>query len=167
MDMAQEARSRYTPVTGKAPTEARLPRMGGYQTADSHGKYQALKDNGATPVVQRLIEELKDGNQSWGVEETVKVLHTEEHRDRVEPGRHEADSYGAHDGKGYGAFRPRYFFSHVRCAVETCKSPIGVDEADNEGDAIGRPSRVVSEVGEDKAGFLVRGRFSRDSNKDY
>ncbi len=41
-------------------------------------------------------------------------------------------------------------FSHVGGAVEAGEGPVGVDEPDYEGDAIGGPAGVIDEVGEDK-----------------
>lgn len=58
------------------------------------------------------------------------------------------------------------FLSEVRGAVQTGKSPICIYEADDEGDAVFAPSRVVDEGGEDEAGVLVGWCYGGDGDED-
>jgi hypothetical protein len=49
------------------------------------------------------------------------------------------------------------FFGHVGGAVEAGEGPVGVDEADYEGNAVGGPAGVVDEVGKDELRSLAGG----------
>ena len=46
-------------------------------------------------------------------------------------------------------------------AVQTCKSPVRIDQTNNKCDTIGRPSGVVDEVGKDESSSLVGGSLCR------
>lgn len=112
------------------------------------------------------MKELEDRDKSRGGEQGVQVIEAEEHGDGVEPGGDEADGDGAHDGDGDHFLRAVDLFRQMGCAVETSKGPVGVDQADDKGDAVRRPSRVVDEVGEDEFGVLVRGGFGGHDDQD-
>ena len=58
------------------------------------------------------------------------------------------------------------FFCEVRGAVETCKGPVSVDEADDKGDGVGVPARVVFKVREDETGGSVRGSGAGDRDEN-
>lgn len=59
-----------------------------------------------------------------------------------------------------------HFFGEMGGAIEACKTPIGVDESDDEGNAVLLPASVVDKSCEDKFGILVRGRGGRNGNED-
>ena len=54
----------------------------------------------------------------------------------------------------------------MRSAVEAGESPVGINKANDECNAVGGPSCVVREVGKDNAGLLMGGRLRRDRDED-
>lgn len=54
----------------------------------------------------------------------------------------------------------------MRCTVQTSKGPIGIYEANDEGDSWLRPTRVIDEGGEDELGMFVGGRGCWDGDED-
>ena len=139
--------------------------MAGDLAPDTGGNDQALEYNRTGLVDERLVEELQNRNQRRRVEDVVKVVETEKHGDRVEPGGDEANGHGAHDGNGNHLFRARNFLGHEGGAVETGKSPVGVDQTHDECNAARGPARVVDKGRKDKFGILVRGSFGRDDDE--
>lgn len=166
MNLGQKPRKRHALIPRKAPTKPALPRMTRDLAANARGNNHTLEDDGAGLTAQGLVEQLEDRHVSRGGEEGVQVIETEEHADGVEPSGDEADGDGAHDGDGDHAFGAVDLFGHVGGAIQTGKGPVGVDEADDEGDAVGGPARVVDEVGEDEFGGLVGGGFGGDDDHD-
>ncbi len=97
------------------------------QTSNTSGHDQAFQNNCSSFGAQSLIEKCEDRNAGDVAEETVEVLHAEEHGDGVEPGGYEADGYGSHDGDWDHFLWPMNFFSEMGGAVEAGKSVICVD----------------------------------------
>lgn len=135
-------------------------------TSNARRNDHTLEHNRAGLATQRLVEELENRHIGRGGEESVQIIEAEEHADGIEPSGDEADGDGAHDGDGNHFLGPMNLFGHVGGAVETGKGPVGVDEADDEGDAVGGPAGVVDEVGEDEFGVLVGGGFGGDDDHD-
>ena len=166
MHVTQKLSERQTPVPGETPAEPRLPGVGSDQAAYAGSDDQALEDDRTAPVRQGLVEELEDGDERGRVEEAVEILHAEEHGDGVEPGRDETDGHRAHDGDGYHLFRAGDLLCHVGCAIQASECPVCVDQADNEGDPVGRPAGIVDEVCEHELGFLVGWGLCRNGHED-
>ena len=137
------------------------------QAAKARRNDQGLQEDGAALVVQRTVEQLQDRHEGGRRRDFGEVAHyAEEYGDGEEPGGHEADGYGAHDGDRDHAFGLVHFLGHVGCAVEAGEGPVGVDEADNEGNAALAPARVVDEGRKDESGMLVCGRGCGDGDQD-
>lgn len=111
-----------------------------------------------------MIEESEDGDEGVCSLEVVEIIHAEEEGDGVEPGGDEADGDGAHDGDGDHFLGLVDFLREVGGAVEAGEGVVGVDETDDEGDAVGRPAGVVDEIGKDELGVLMRGRLRGDGD---
>ncbi len=140
--------------------------MTGNHAADSGGNDQPFEHDRPGLHAEGLVVELQDGNSGEGGEQTVEVLHAEEHGHGVEPRRHEADGDGSHDGDRDHPLGPMNLLRHVCGTVEAGKGPIRVDQANDKGDAVRSPAGVVDEVGEDEFGFLMSGRLGRDDDHD-
>lgn len=167
MHLRQPLVARQAPIPREAPAQAALPRMARNQAAKARRNDQDLQEDGAALVVQRTVEQLQDRHEGGRRRDFGEVAHdAEEHGDGEEPGGHEADGYGAHDGDRDHAFGLVHFLGHVGCAVETGEGPVGVDEADDEGNAALAPARVVDKGREDEFGMLVRGRGCGDGDQD-
>ncbi|KAL2384445.1 hypothetical protein RJZ90_001925 [Blastomyces dermatitidis] len=167
VDLGQVLVEREAAVARKGPAQARLPRMRGDLAAEAGAEDQGFQGDGAGFAVQGLVEELEDGDAGRRADECLEVTQAEEHGHAVEPGGGEADGDGAADGNGDGALRARDLLGKVGGRVKTGEDPIGVDEADDEGDAVGFPACVVDEGGKDEFGVLVRGGLGRDGDDDH
>ena len=53
----------------------------------------------------------------------------------------------------------------MRGTVEAGEGPIRVDQANDKGNTVRSPSRVVAKVGKDELSFLMGRRFSRDGDE--
>ncbi len=158
---------RQPPIPCKRPTQPALPRMTRNLASQPCNNNQALQHNGARRMIQRAVEQLQDRHIRRRSRDFRKVTHdAEEHGDAVEPGGREADGDGAKDRDRDHTLRLRDFFRQVRRAVQTREGPIGIDEADDEGDAVGFPACVIDEGREDEAGLLVGRRDGGDGDED-
>ena len=111
-----------------------------------------------------MVEECEDGYEGGGGLEVVEVVHAEEEGDGVEPGGDEADGDGTHDGDGDHFLRAVDFLGEVGGAIEAGEGVVGVDETDDESDAVCRPPGVIHEIGKDEFGVLMRWRLRRDGD---
>lgn len=168
MHAGQPAMPRHTAIARKAPAQATLPRVAGDETAQAREDDEALERNRAgSAVIQRAKENLEDGDAGGRGADVGKVADNgEEDGDGEEPAGDEADGDGAHDGNGHHFLRTVDFLGEMRGAVETGESPVCVDEADDEGDAVFAPAGVVDEGGEDEARVLVGGCYGGDGDED-
>ena len=130
------------------------------------GNDHALEDNSAGFVGKCLEEKLQDRNSGQGVEQAIEVLHAKEHGDGVEPGGDETDCHSAHDGDGNHLFGSGNLFGHVGSAIQAGKSPIGIDQTNDESDAVRFPAGVVDKVGKDELGILVCRGPGRDDDQN-
>lgn len=154
-------------IAGKGPTEPALPRVGGDQAAGTRGDDEGLERDRAAIVADGLVEELEDGHVGGGTGDGLEVAEAEHHADAEEPGGDEADGDGAHDGDRDHLLRAAYLLGEVGGAVEAGEGPVGVDQADDEGDAWLGPAGGVDEGGEDEAGGGVGGGFGGDGDEDH
>ena len=164
--MRQEFGKGQTGIAGKGPAKPGLPRMARDQTPNARRDDQRLQHNSARRAPKRLIEQCQDRDKSRRSLQILQTIHAEEEPDGEEPRRDEADGNGAHDGDGDHFFRAVDLLREMGGAVEAGEGVIGVDEADDEGDAVGGPARVVDKIGKDEPGVLVRGRLGGDRDED-
>ena len=167
VDMAEEFGKGQAAIASKGPAEAALPRVASDQAPDARGDEEGLEDDGARFALEGLVEEGEDGDEGGGGLEVGEGAHAEEEADGVEPGGDEADGHGAHDGDRDHFLGTVDFFRQVGGAVEAGEGVIGIDEADDEGDAVGRPACVVHEVGKDEFGVLMGGCLGGDYDEDH
>lgn len=136
------------------------------QAAQSCRNDEHFQHDCASPIVEGFVEELEDGDARVRGDNVCKIPDNgEEHGDGEEPARYEANGYRAHDGNWYHFFRTVHFFGEMGGAIEACKTPVGVDETDDEGDAALFPASVVDEGGEDERGILVGGCNGRNGDE--
>lgn len=136
VDVAEEVGEGKAAVAGEGPAKTALPRVAGDEAPDAGGDDEAFEDDGAGFAAEGLVEEREDGDEGRGGLEVGEVADAEELGDGEEPGRDEADGHGAHDGDGDHFLRAVDFLGQVGRAVEACEGVVGVDQADDESDAI-------------------------------
>lgn len=167
VDFGQVLVEREAAIARKGPAQPRLPRVGGNLASKAGAENQGFQGDGTGLAAQGLVEEFENGHAGWRADESFEIAQAEEHGHAVEPGGGKADSDSAADGDGDGSLGTSDLLCHVGGGVETSEDPVGVDQADDEGDAVGFPARVVDEGRKDEFGILVRGRFGRDGDEDY
>ncbi len=166
MHVGEELGKRQTAVTGKGPAQPRLPGVTCNLAADTGGDDQRFQHDRSGFRLEGLIVKLEDGDQGESGEQTVEVLHAEEHGNGVEPGGREADRHGAHDRDGDHLLWPRHLLGHVGGGVKAGKGPIGIDQSDDEGNAVLAPPGIVHKVSENKPGLLMGRCFGRHGDQD-
>lgn len=141
--------------------------MAGYQTTRASADDEGFKGNGAAFVSQCLMEEFQHGYPSYGCRHQLEVSQAEEHGDDEAKGRDEADGYGPHDGDRDHFFRAMHFLGQMNGRVEAGKSPIDIDEANDDGNAVLSPSSIIDERGKDELWVLVCFCRSWDSYQNH
>ena len=159
---------RQASISCKTPAKTTLPGMACNQTPQSCRNGECFEDNGAGSVVKCFVEELKNRNPRGRGGDICKIAdYGEEHGHGKKPARDETNGDGPHDGNWNHPFRAVHFFGEMGGAIEACKTPVGVDETDDEGDAALLPAGVVDEGCEDKFGILVGGCGGRNGDEDH
>ena len=166
IDMGEEFGKGQAAVAGKGPAEPGLPRMACDEAPDARRDDQGLEHDGAGGALQRLVEEGQEGAAGGGGLEILEAVHAEEEADGEEPGGDEADGDGAHDGDRNHFLRAVDFLGQMGGAVEAGEGVVGVDESDDEGDAVGGPAGVVHKIGKDEPGILMRWRLCRNRDQN-
>lgn len=131
-------------VSRKTPAQAALPRMARDQTPDP-GQDDEGFQKASTGDAGHLTEDFNDRDTGGGQCHALEVLDGEHHGNGERPCCTEPDGDGAADGQRDGLFRSRDFFSHVCGAIEACKCPLRVHEANDKRNSVVLPASVVDE----------------------
>ena len=104
-------------IAGKGPAEPALPRVRGDQTSRPRCDDEGFQGDGTRIVADGLVEQLQDGDKCGCAGDAVQVAQAEHHADAEEPGGHEADPDGAHDGDGDHLLRSAHLLGEMGGAV--------------------------------------------------
>ena len=96
-------------------------------TANARSDDQTFENDCSSLVGEGLVEEFQDRNEGQGAKQPVEVLHTEEHRNRIEPSSNEANGHSAHDGDWNHLLGSGDLLCHVCSTIQARERPIGVD----------------------------------------
>ena len=167
IDVAEEFGKGEPAVASEGPTESALPGMTGDQAPDSCRYEQTLQHNGSSFASESLIEKCQYRYKCEGGLEVCKAGHAEEQADGVEPRGNESNGNSTHDSDRDHFFGAMNFLGKVSGTIKASKGVIGIDQPDNESNAICGPSSIVHKISKDKLGILMRWRLRGDNDQDH
>lgn len=156
-------------VSGERPAQAGLPSVTGDGTAAGGQENKKTEAEGASFVAQGLEIDVQDGHSRTVVNDVAQVVDGKKHGDGVGERSHETNGHRAQDGNGDVGGRGVGFLGQVGGRVQAGKTPVGVDQTDDECNASGRPPGGIIKLDKHKVGALVvaaRAHQHRDGDND-
>lgn len=127
---------------------------------------QRSQGGGAFDATGAVVEDLDERDTGGGVGGGFEIADAEEGGDQEDEAGDGAEPDGHDDGLGRFFGRVDHLFGHVRGGVVAAHAEQGVQQAQHDGHASRRKTRVVLEVLEDEAGGLFVVVAGEDGNDD-